>query len=194
MPSPTNHPTKMKKLLTVLLCLAWGFTPLQSLAQPNPEAQRDAMKKLEFLVGDWEGGGWSILGPGGRSEFVGKEKVEWTLDGMIVKIEGIHFEKDESGEAGRKIHHAFGVLSHDGASPEYNFQAYLATGMSGSYKAKVAGDSLVWGFELPQGTVRYNVRINEKGEWHEVGHFNPKGTEIWYQTLEMILRKVGPEM
>ena len=53
----------MKKLATLLLCLA---LPLAALAQVPGQAQRGEMKKLDFLLGQWQGDGWFDLGQGQR--------------------------------------------------------------------------------------------------------------------------------
>ena len=47
-----------------------------SLAQPPTVERREAMKKLEFLVGSWKGEGWMEHGPGQRRTFRGVEIVQ----------------------------------------------------------------------------------------------------------------------
>lgn len=177
----------MKTVLAFLVCLL----PLAAIAQPDPAVQKEAMQKLEFLVGNWEGGGWSMMGPGNRSEFRGTERVEMMLDGSIMVVEGKHYSMETLAGSEEPIHHAFGVFSYDTNTSEYRFKAYLETGMNGDYVAKIEENKIVWGFDVPQGTIRYTIILNEQGEWFEVGHFNPKGTEMWHQSFEMTMQKTA---
>src|SRR5579871_5489707 len=62
------------------------------LAQPphgsGIEAQRAAMKKLAFLVGNWSGPVSIVRGPGEPLKLIQTEHVESRLDGLLLLIEG----------------------------------------------------------------------------------------------------------
>ncbi|MDA1029026.1 MAG: hypothetical protein O3B41_08250 [Bacteroidetes bacterium] len=175
----------MKTLFFVLLLAL----PFAAEAQPKLATQQEAMRRLEFLIGTWEGEGWMQLGPGARVEFLGNEHVESMLDGSILKVKGTHFSKKDP--SGKPVHDAFGIFSYNEPAGNYDFRAFLATGMNGSYSGHFENDAFIWGFEIAQGTVRYTVRLTEAGEWHEIGEFSPKGTTMWYQNFEMKLHKVA---
>src|SRR5437867_1497174 len=49
---------------------------------PAPAAQQEAMKKLDFLVGQWKGEGWMEFAPGQRRTFKGTEVVQRKLEGL----------------------------------------------------------------------------------------------------------------
>ena len=54
---------------------------LSAQAPGPPAAQLAEMKKLDFLVGQWQGAGWMEFGPGQRREFTGAENVETKAGG-----------------------------------------------------------------------------------------------------------------
>src|SRR5207247_1903976 len=110
-----------------------------TLAQPPaPAAQRDAMKKLAFLVGEWQGGGWMEFAPGQRRTFKGTETVRTKLDGLLLTIEGRH--RGQVGGKGEEVvlHNAFALVSYDDQAKRYRFQAFTARGNHEDTGAKVS--------------------------------------------------------
>jgi hypothetical protein len=160
-----------------------------SLAQAPAVAQRDAMKKLDFLVGEWKGEGWMEFAPGQRRRFRGTEIVQRKLDGLLLTIEGVH--RSQAGGAAREVvvHQAFTVLSYDEKAKRYRFQAYTARGNEDT-EAKVADKQLVWGMTVPQfGKVRYTITRDDQGRWFEVGEVAQDG-KAWRKFFEMALEPV----
>jgi hypothetical protein len=56
---------------------------------PNIEAQRAAMKKLEFEDGKWVGEACLLRGPGDPVSLMQTEEAQFKLDGLILCIEGV---------------------------------------------------------------------------------------------------------
>src|SRR5262249_48103511 len=77
--------------------------------QPPVAAQREAMKKLDFLVGQWKGEGWMEFAPGQRRTFKGAEVVQRKLDGLLVSMDGEH--RGQVGGKGEEVvvHSAFAL-------------------------------------------------------------------------------------
>src|SRR5258708_9045929 len=77
---------------TTRLFLAACSTLLPCIAQtpraPNLEAQRAAMKKLDFLIGKWSGEARVLRGPGEPVEMIQTEEAQYKLDGLVFLIEG----------------------------------------------------------------------------------------------------------
>jgi len=73
----------------------------QTLKQPDIEAQRAAMKKLEFLVGEWSGEASVLRGPGQFADLTQTESVRFTLDGLVLMIEGVGRDKDAANRLSR---------------------------------------------------------------------------------------------
>ena len=53
---------------------------------PNIEAQRAAMKKLEFMVGKWAGEARLLRGPGDPVSLIETEEAQYKLDGLILAV------------------------------------------------------------------------------------------------------------
>ncbi|MBX7106387.1 MAG: hypothetical protein K1X57_20080 [Gemmataceae bacterium] len=155
---------------------------------PSPAAQRDAMKKLDFLVGEWKGTSWTEFVPGQRTTSAGTETVQNKLDGLLLVIEGVH--RNSGSDKGDIVHHAFGVMSYEEKAKQFRFQAYTSRGQYTEAKAKVGESSLEWGFNIPRfGDVRYTVKIDDKGRWFEIGEVTQDGKE-WRKFFEMKLERV----
>ena len=155
------------------------------IAQPTiSQAHLDAMAKLEFLTGDWKGSGWMYVQGGQKVTFEQTEKVQWKLDKSILMVEG------NGSSGGKTVHDALAIMSFDPNQAAYQFQSYLANGLSGNYRLKLTGDqSLEWFLEVPGRTIRYTLIINEKGQWFETGEFKT-GENSWYKFLEMTLERL----
>jgi hypothetical protein len=153
-------------------------------AQAPREASPDhfaAMKKLSFLVGEWQGESWSQMGPDKRTS-KGTEIVQSKLGGLLLVIDG-RFETD-----GKVTHNAYGVLSYDPRAEQYRFHAYTGNGQMADAKVELKEVGFDWSFQPNPGiTIRYEMRLDDKGEWVEKGYFVRDGTPI--QFFEMHLKK-----
>ena len=165
-------------------------TPSPGQPPTAPAAQRDAMAKLDFLIGQWKGEGWMEFAPDQRRTFNGIETVQSKLDGLLLAIEGLH--RAGAGDKGQQIvvHSAFTVMSYDDKAKRYRFQAFTGRGTYEDAEAKVSDGQLVWGMKIPQfGDVRYTIKRDEKGRWFEVGEVSQDGKE-WRKFFEMTLERV----
>jgi hypothetical protein len=151
---------------------------------PDLEAQREAMKKLGFLVGKWTGEARLLRGPTESVELLQTEEAQYKLDGLIVVIEGIG--RTKSG--GLPLLQAFGIVSYDDESGMYRLRAFndgrfLETQM----KLLEEGQGMTWGFSL--GEIRTNsvLRINELGEWTELAEISI-GSQPSKKLLELTVR------
>ncbi|WP_439488963.1 hypothetical protein [Algoriphagus sp.] len=167
----------MKNLLLIFLI----SLPLVASSQNfelNKEAQQE-LKKLEFLLGEWRGNGWMMNQSREKMPFDQTEKVTLKVGGTAILIEG-------QGEAnGQNVHNALAIIRMGDEIGKYDFHSYLQSNQHGTYKSELIGDTFYW---YPADNVRYVIKINEKGQWHEIGEANAGGT--WYQFLEMTLDKV----
>jgi hypothetical protein len=170
----------------IVLLVCAGFSP----AQPSTAGQREAMKKLEFLVGSWKGEGWMEFIPGQRRTFKGVEIAQLRLDGLILTIDGMH--RGQVGGKGEEVvvHNAFALVNYDEKAKRYRFQGFTARGNHEDAEAKVTDGQLVWGMKIPQfGDVRYTIKLDNKGRWFEVGEVTLDGKE-WRRFFEMTLDRV----
>ena len=181
--------TRLHWVAVLVLTGVVGSSPGQP--PTAPAAQRDAMKKLDFLLGQWEGEGWMEFAPGQRRTFKGTEVVQSKLDGLLLAVEGRHL--GQLGGEGKEVvvHTAFGLVSYDDKAKRYRFQAFTGRGNSEDTEAKVTEGQWVWGMKVPQfGDVRYTIKLDEKGRWFEVGEVSQDG-KAWRKFFEMTLERVA---
>ena len=157
-----------------------GFALLAWAAQAQPATPTNAAPCVQpflFLEGDWQGAGWTQLGPGARSEFNQTESVRRKLGGNLLTIEAMGLDK---ANAKRIIHNAFATMAFDAVSNTFRMRAYRADGAYTDALATPAADgkSFVWGFDYPgAGKVRCTIGLDAQGQWHEVGEFSRDGTQ-----------------
>ncbi|HEX7150942.1 MAG TPA: hypothetical protein VF618_05600 [Thermoanaerobaculia bacterium] len=170
--------------------IAWVLSLLVAtsvIAQPRPEAQLAAMKKLDGMVGVWKGEGWIEMG-GPRLAFRGSETVQRKLHGVALLVEGAFFAKPPGAEAEVPVHTTLAVISFDPKSAKYAFSTWLATGTSGDHELVLRENGWQWQLQTPGGaTVRYTTTF-ANGQWVEVGERSTDGT-TWKQFFEMKLKK-----
>src|SRR5579859_142692 len=130
---------------------------------PNVDSQRAAMKKLNFLVGNWLGEAHMQRGSG-EIELVQKETAQYRLDGLILTIEVWHNRAD-----GQMVLQALGIISYDDGSRSYHMRAFN-DGRWLETELKLADNTneIRWGFHLGEIKTNSVLRINDKGEWTEL--------------------------
>jgi len=152
---------------------------------PTGELQREQMKKLDFLVGEWKGDGWIMLGPNQKNTLTETESVQGKLGGVIVLIEGVG-KRTGSDEV---THNALAVVAYDQHHQRFRFSAYHSRGDFADAEAKIGDKTLEWGFDLPNmGTIRYAIKLNAEGKWFEIGERSADG-KTWQKFFEMTLSR-----
>jgi len=153
------------------------------------------MKKLEFLIGEWTGEARVQRGPGEPEEMAQTEGAQYKLDGLVLVVEGVSRTKSE----GQIALQAFGIISYDDETRTYWMRAFndgrfLAT----EAKLLDKGEGMTWGFTLGEIKTRSVMRINEKGEWSELGEITI-GSQAPRKFIELTVRRrlgkkyTGPE-
>lgn len=136
----------MRIMAAGLLVLALTTTALGQAPTASP-AQRDAMKRLDFLIGQWRGGGW-IEREGKRYEFTSTETIQSKLGGVALLIEGVHTRYE-----------ALAILTYDDRAQTYKWRSYTTEGRGADVDAALIGPrTLRWGRE---GAFRYTIAISE---------------------------------
>jgi hypothetical protein len=181
----------MRQTTTILLALlvaAPALGPALGAPNPPPPEKLEAMKRLDFLVGKWEGSGWHQAGPGERATFRSRETVRRDLGGMVLIVRGVHeAEAPDSGEP-VVVHDAMAVLSPAREGEGYRFDSWLANGRGGHFDAKLLDPGVLrWTIPSPRGEIRYTIRISNDGQWHEIGEIDIDGE--WHQFFEMNLSR-----
>jgi hypothetical protein len=160
----------MTMVRIIFLCLQAALLGNALMAQtpraPNVAAQRTAMEKLEFLVGEWSGGATVLRGPGQFVEMAQTESAQFKLDGLVLVIEGVGRTKTD----GKPALQALGLISFDDETGTYKMRAFNdGRWLEAEVKLAGTGNSLSWGFTLGPYKTTTVLRINENGEWTEHG-------------------------
>jgi len=122
----------------------------------------------------------------GQHFFNQKENVVSKVNGHVIIIDGLGFDKDDPEHI---IHNAFAVLSYDSETEQVMINAYLANGNTLRVPLEVTEDGFAWGYEIPQGQIR-NTAIFTDDQWYEKTEFSPDG-EQWFQSLEFTLNRTN---
>ena len=147
-------------LAAVLLASSVFAMAAPSLAQgaydpaPRIAAQKEAMRALDFLDGEWRGPAKTLLPDGSWHTFMQTERVGPMLDGTVKVIEGTGYEAD-----GRMNFNAFAVISYDPDRKTYAMRSYTA-GRQGDYAIAPTATGFTW--EIPAGpnmTIHYEATV-----------------------------------
>jgi hypothetical protein len=135
-----------------------------ALAAQNPPAmdtQREAMRKLDFLVGRWRGPVTVVRGPGEPLHLIQTENIEPRLDGLVLLIEG-----KSTGADGNTPFQSLATIAFDDATHTYRLRAYN----DGHYldtELTVLRDGFSWGFAAGPAHIVNTMRLTGKGQWQE---------------------------
>ena len=167
-------------------------------AEPAEEGP-NGIDRLDWLIGEWEGSGWTMTGPGQREAFTIRESVTPRLEGQVLVVDGAGRTAPVEGQQQRQVHEAFGVLSYDADKDQFFFRAFRARDGQGSGQIdpqiEVRPDgSFDWAFEINAAgrtaITRYATRQLDDGRWQEKGYISLDGGKTWAQFFEMTLRRV----
>jgi hypothetical protein len=145
------------------------------------------MKKLEFLVGKWNGEARLLRGPGESMDLHQSEEAQYKLDGLILVIEGVGRTKSD----GQPVLLALGVISFDDETATYRIRAFNDGRFLESEVQLLDQDkALRWGFALGQITIKSVLQINESGQWTELAEIKI-GSQPAKTLLELTVRRTG---
>src|SRR3974390_697871 len=174
--------TVMLSLLPFLVVAAVQQPP----SAPDVNAQRQAMKKLGFLVGQWAGEGRMLRASGEWIEFNQVARAESKLDGLLLVIEGIGRAKND----GQPLLQAYGIASYDDATGTYHMRAFNSgRWLETDIVLADNGKELTWGFTVDDIRTKSNLRITDAGAWTE-SHEITMGTQPPKKFMELAVKQV----
>lgn len=168
--------------------LAFACTARVAAAQ-DPRAAADiarakaALAAVAGLVGQWEGEAEARMGPGAPIRVRQSEDITWGASETAMIIRGTG--RDPATNAIN--FEAVGVLWFDAEQGKLRMRTFR-DGRSVEPELEIRRDTLVWGFSVPGGRVRYTIAWTAE-TWHEVGDFVREGAPP-FRTIEMRLRRV----
>ena len=175
----------MTLMFSVLACFVAAVLQ-QAPRAPDVNAQRQAMKKLGFLVGQWGGEGRMLRASGEWIEFNQTERAEYKLDGLLLVIEGVGRAKSD----GRPLLQAYGIASYDDATGKYHMRAFndgrwLETGTALGDN----GRELTWGFTVGDISTKSTLRLTDAGDWTE-SHEITMGAQPPRKFMELTVKQM----
>lgn len=175
-----------KWMLFGLTALFAALLAPSAQAQPTDTAaiaaQREAMKKLDWMHGVWRGPAVS-QSPQGEHRVTQTERIGGFLGGTLTVMEGKSYNSD--GSVG---FNALGVVSYDAQAKSWWLTSW-ALGRGGKFPMQVTDTGYVW--EIPAGamTIRYTATV-ANGSWTEVGDYIAPGQPP-RRFFTMTLTRVG---
>lgn len=165
-----------------------GPLAAQGRGAADPAERAAAMERLSFLVGEWSGDAWAVVGRGERHELRQTESIRYTVAGQVLLVEGVGRQLTD-GMVGDTAFHAVGTIDW---MPDrgYLLRSYTHTGQYGEFPLTVTDDGYSWSMDVPSGRVRYRMRLTPDGEFKEKGWFvTAEGREV--PTFEMVLHRTA---
>jgi hypothetical protein len=147
---------------------------------PNLTMQREAMKKLEFLVGKWAGEG-TVTRTTGPMKLRQSEDIQLKLDGLLLLVEGTG--RDEQGQV---VFRALATATYDDQARVYRWRAH-SEGRYLETELKVTPGGFAWSYDAGPYKVVNTMNLTPKGEWHEITEIT-SGNNPPRKTLEMTLK------
>ncbi|MCG8650866.1 MAG: hypothetical protein MI861_13590 [Pirellulales bacterium] len=180
----------MLKIYSVALALI-GILPICAPAQPPSqptEATRQAMAKLNFLDGRWEGTGTLTMGPGRKENCRVIESCQFKLQRSVLVLEGQGTIASTDGSS-QIVHDAMAILSWDAQQNRYRMRSYRAGSELLDPEIEVQENRIVWSFkDARAGQIRFTLTV-EGDRWKEIGEVSPPGVNRWFPFFEMQLRR-----
>lgn len=162
--------------------------PAAAQAPDATAASAREMRRLEFLHGTWRGEGVTMMAPGQQEHAAVLETAQPRVDGTVLLVEGLGWKGTQGAADYRVVHQALGVVSYDARRGGWAMRAYRGGGWVDA-ELTVGDSELVWAFDQPgAGRIRYSIRLDEQGRWHEVGDRSPDGRQ-WHRFFEMRLTR-----
>jgi hypothetical protein len=175
----------MKKMVAILILLA---APALASAQTQGAGSSAEMRKLDFLLGAWEGEGRMDVGPGQHRAAKVKESVQSKAEGSVLTFEGLGKAKLPGKDEETVVHNAFAVIWYDSEARRFRMLSWRA-GQAIDANITVGEKSLIWSFrDQRAGQIRFTIKLDDAGQWFETGEISGDGTS-WNKFFEMRLNR-----
>jgi hypothetical protein len=173
----------------VTLTLITTTTAAQDPGAPaRIQRAKEALAVLAPLVGQWEGNANAVVGRGQSRTFVQHEDVTWGSMGTVIVVRGTG-RSTEAHNRGAIEFEATAIIWFDDEANKIRMRTHR-DGRSLELDVDVKPDTIIWGFAVPGGRVRYTTAFGGDS-WHEVGEFIREGAAP-VRTMEMRLPRVRP--
>ena len=170
----------------LLVCLLPALASAQARGSTDAKAKA-ALAPLSKLVGQWEGEARVSLIPGQAQVVRQREDVTLGAGGTTMLVKGTGRITTPAGKDS-VVFQANATVYYDDAQSRLRVRAHTAMGDSVNADIELKPDTLIWGFPIQGGRVRFTIAYSST-DWHEVGHFIPNGGQP-IPTIDTRLKKV----
>ena len=185
--------------VVVLVLATCGF----SSAEPGPgvapvperpgDAERAAMARVDFLVGDWQGEGWSLTPAGERSRFWVEEFYHYRGDTDLMDMEGRFGDIQPDGTHGPQHEFGLGFLYYDRTTGEYHMWHYSSDGSVFTVPMEVDVEARTMQYTRTSArgtTYTFALVVGADGVWvSRITVQQPDGS--WKQMAEFQMQRTG---
>lgn len=177
----------MIRSAVIMLCMLPATLFAQSRGTTDGARARTALAPLMKLVGQWEGDARVTLVPGAPAQ-TARQRYDITSESgeTRIRVKGVARSTDGTAKGG--LFEADAVVWFDPQQNRLRMMARQVQGDSVEASIEVRPDTLIWGFPIQAGRVRFTIAYTNT-DWHEVGHFIREGVPP-IPAVEMRLKKV----
>lgn len=176
----------MKIIVITIGVLIGTFIVGQGVAQTQEKETKKQIGSLEFMVGEWSGGGWMMTQETGRVEFTQKEQINLALNGAVLEIAGQGWNLE-----GEMIHNAKAIVSYDHQAKEFFMHSFLENGRQTKANFELTSEGKIkWWFKpYPEqpAVIEYFITV-DNDTWTENGRYSPDGKQ-WFPFIEFTLKR-----
>ena len=176
----------MNRFVFLLLCTFPALATAQARGGSDAKAKA-ALAPLTKLVGQWDGEARVSVVPGATPQVVRQHyDVTSGPGGTTLNLKGIGRTTTPAGKDSIVLQ-VNATLFYDDALGKLRVRAKTAQGDSVLAEVEQRPDTLIWGFPLQAGRIRFTIAYSNT-DWHEVGHLIlANGNSL--PTLDMRLKK-----
>jgi hypothetical protein len=170
------------KLLVVLLLVGQMAFGQQA---NNLLVVQQKMQNLEWLKGKWLGTAYLNGEEGSKKEF--KHTLEFSN-----KLNNTVFLINETAIMGQDtLAQNIGLLGYNHLKSIYNLQAYTNEGVNFDAYVEVLEKKVIWRIHYSGSIIKYTARLNDKGQWHQIGEMSHDDGKKWNHFFESTLSRVN---
>ena len=172
----------------ILLLASFLLAGLASSAPVHAQRLARPDSAFAFLLGTWAGEARPVTREG-ELRIYQTETVRVVASGEGIAVEGGGYALENGIPGAKPVFSAFGVIRRTPSG--YRIQAVTHEGRYTDAAVDLKPGGFDWYFDVPGGKVRFEMRIDEQGRWHETGAFSPDG-QRWMPTIDMRLTRTAP--
>jgi hypothetical protein len=83
-----------------------------------------------------------------------------------------------------------GMLTYNTSQSQYSLLAYTNGGTQVQAQVEALDKKMIWHIQVPGYQVRYTIKLNEKGQWHQIGEMSTDEGQKWNSFFESTLTRV----